>query len=198
VIAQIANAVSDDDCRLLTALYDRQAPLAKVRDYTGHPVVYWEQLRDAPAAASVVSRVVKKCLRNIGIQLRPADPIYPETVILAVLGVGGYFARHADNCRQNEQGEWVANHTPHRDVSAIYYLNDGFEGGEIVFHRTRLIVKPGRGLLLAFPSDAEHEHEVLPVRRGLRYTMAIWCTKQEHIALADFCEARQAIAGDSL
>jgi hypothetical protein len=198
VIAQIANAVSDNDCRLLAALYDRQAPLAKVRDYTGHAVVYWEQLRDAPSAGYIVSRVVKECLRNIEIQLRPPDPIYPETVILAALGAGGYFARHADNCRQNEQGEWVANHTPHRDVSAIYYLDDGFEGGEIVFHRQGLTVKPRRGLLLAFPSDADHEHEVLPVRSGRRYTMAIWCTKQERVALADFRAARQAVASDGL
>jgi prolyl 4-hydroxylase len=107
-------------------------------------------------------------------------------VILAALGVGGYHSRHADNCRQNEQGDWVANHTPQRDVSAIYYLNDEFEGGEIVFERAQLVVKPRRGLLLAFPSDADHLHEVLPVRGGVRYTMPIWFTKQQRYALADF------------
>jgi len=65
-------------------------------------------------------------------------------------------------------------------------LNDTFEGGEIVFERAQLVVKPRRGLLLAFPSDAGHVHEVLPVRRGVRYTMAIWFTKQQRYALADF------------
>jgi len=69
-------------------------------------------------------------------------------------------------------------------VSAIYYLNDAFEGGEIVFDRAHLVVKPRRGLLLAFPSDADHVHEILPVRSGARYTMAIWFTKQQRLALS--------------
>ena len=87
---------------------------------------------------------------------------------------------------ENEQGDWVANHTPQRDVSAIYYLNDTFEGGEIVFEQVPLMVKPRRGLLLVFPSNGAHLHEVLPVRSGVRYTMAIWFTKQQRYALADF------------
>jgi hypothetical protein len=186
MIAQTANAVSDDDCRLLTKIYDCEAPLAKVRDYTGHPVVYWEQLRDMPSAGEIVLRLVEECLCTIRIQLQLEEPLYPETVILTALGAGGHHSRHADNCRQNEKGEWIANHTPQRDVSAIYYLNDEYEGGEIVFHRQRLLVKPRRGLLLTFPSDADHEHEVLPVRSGVRYTMPIWCTKQQSFVLADF------------
>jgi predicted 2-oxoglutarate/Fe(II)-dependent dioxygenase YbiX len=71
-------------------------------------------------------------------------------------------------------------------VSAIYYLNDEFDGGEIFFERAQLMVKPRRGLLLAFPSDADHVHEVLPVSSGVRYTMAIWFTKQQRFGLADF------------
>src|SRR5438552_3916908 len=46
------------------------------------------------------------------------------------------------------------------------------------------VVKPRRGLLLAFPSDADHVHEILPVRSGARYTMAIWFTKQQRLALS--------------
>src|SRR5262249_42676300 len=110
MIAQTANAVSDDDCRLLTKIYDCEAPLAKVRDYTGHPVVYWEQLRDMPSAGEIVLHLVEECLCTIRIQLQLEEPLYPETVILAALGAGGHHSRHADNCRQNEKGEWIANH----------------------------------------------------------------------------------------
>jgi hypothetical protein len=160
--------------------------LTKVRDQTGHPVVYWPQFRDAADGAEIVPRLVEECLRNISDQLQLDGPLYPETVILAAIGAGGRHRRHADNCRQNEHGEWVDNHTPHRDVSAIYYLNDEFDGGEIFFERAPLMVKPHRGLLLAFPSDADHVHEVLPVRSGVRYTMPVWFTKQQRCALADF------------
>ena len=167
-------------------MYDRHVHLATVKDQTGFPVVYWPQFRDASDAAEIVLRLLQECLCNIGSQLRSAEPLYPETVILAVMGAGGHHGRHADNCRQNEPGDWVANHTPQRDVSAIYYLNDEFEGGEIVFELQQLVVEPRRGLLLAFPSDADHVHEILPVRNGVRYTMAIWFTKQQRFGLADF------------
>jgi hypothetical protein len=186
MIIQLANVVGAEDCRQLMTMYDRHVHLTKVKDYTGFPVVYWPQFRDAANAAEIVPRLVEECLRNIGNQLRPAELLYPETVILAAIGAGGHHSRHADNCRQNEHGDWVANHTPQRDMSAIFYLNDEFDGGEIVFDRAQLVVEPRRGLLLAFPSDADHVHEVLPVRSGVRYTMAIWFTKQQRLALADF------------
>jgi predicted 2-oxoglutarate/Fe(II)-dependent dioxygenase YbiX len=184
MIIQVPDAVGAEDCRRLMTMYHRHVHLATVKDQTGFPVVYWPQFRDSPDAAEIVPRLVEECLRNIGSQLRSAEPLYPETVILAVMGAGGHHGRHADNCRQNEQGDWVANHTPHRDVSAIYYLNEEFDGGEIVFERQQLTVKPRRGLLMAFPSDADHVHEVLPVRSGVRFTMPIWLTKQACFALA--------------
>jgi len=53
-----------------------------------------------------------------------------------------------------------------------------------VFDRQQLTVRPRRGLLLAFRSDGAHTHEVLPVRRGVRYTLAIWFTQQERFAIA--------------
>jgi len=185
MIIQVADAVGAEDCRRLMTMYDRHVHLTKVRDQTGHPVVYWPQFRGASHGDEIVPRLVGECLRNIGSQLRFAEPLYPETVILAAIGAGGHHSRYADNCRQNEHGDWVTNHTPQRDVSAIYYLNDAFEGGEIVFDRAQLVVKPRPGLLLAFPSDADHVHEVLPVRSGVRYTIAIWFTKQQRFALAD-------------
>ncbi len=178
-------------------MYDRHVHLTKVRDNTGHPVIYWPQFREAPYAADIVSRLIEECLRRISSRLQLAYPLYPETVILAAMAAGGHHSRHADNCWQNAQGDWVANHTPQRDVSAIYYLNDAFDGGEIVFDRAQLVVKPRRGLLLAFPSDADHVHEVLPVRSGVRYTMAIWFTKQQRYALANFPLGASAIEADA-
>jgi predicted 2-oxoglutarate/Fe(II)-dependent dioxygenase YbiX len=186
MIIQIAHAVSPENCLRLITLYDRHVHLTKVKDQTGHPVVYWSLFRHTADAAEIVPNLVEECLRNIDGRLQFAEPLYPETVILTAMGPGGRHSRHADNCRQNEHGDWVANHTPQRDVSAIYYLNDAFEGGEIVFELQQLTVKPCRGLLLAFPSDSDHVHEIFPVRSGVRYTMPIWFTKQHPFTLANF------------
>jgi hypothetical protein len=186
MIIQVANAVSDDDCRLLIRMFDGQAQVTKIKDGTGHPIVYWDHLREVEGADEIVPRLVEECLSTISSQLWSGDPLYPETVILTALGAGGHHTRHADNCRESEPGCWVPNHTPQRDVTALYYLNDEFDGGEIVFGSQQSTIKPRRGLLLAFPSDAAHVHEVLPVRSGVRYTMPIWFTKLQHFALANF------------
>lgn len=197
MIIQVANAVSADDCRRLMTMYDRHVHLTTVRDQTGHPVVYWPQFCDAPYVADIVPRLVEECLCHIDRRLQLGYLLYPETVILTAMTAGGHHSRHADNCRQTEQGDWVANHTPQRDVSAIYYLNDVVDGGEIVFDRAQLVVKPRRGLLLAFPSDAAHVHEVLPVRSGVRYTMAIWFTRRQRCALANFPLGTSAIEAEA-
>src|SRR6266513_1583647 len=70
--------------------------------------------------------------------------------------------------------------------STISMTNSTAAKSSSTFDRQQLVVKPRRGLLLAFPSDAAHTHEVLPVRSGVRYTMPIWFTKQRRFALADF------------
>lgn len=186
MIVQVTETVTDHDCQRLITIYNRHAHLTDVSDHTGHPIVYWSHLQDAPDAGEIIPRLVKQCLRHVSCALALADLLYPETVILAALSSGGYHSQHADNCRQNETGDWVPNHTPQRDASAIYYLNDTFEGGEIVFDRERVVVKPRRGLLLAFPSDGDHVHEVLPVRSGIRYTMPIWFSKQKALPLTNF------------
>jgi predicted 2-oxoglutarate/Fe(II)-dependent dioxygenase YbiX len=183
MIIQVENAVSAEDCRRLMTVYGRCADLTRARDYTGHPVVHWRQFRDVADAAEIVRRLIEECRRRLGAEMKLEDQLYPETVILAAMGAGGCHSRQADNCRQNEQGDWVANHTSQRDVSAIHYLNDEFDGGEIFFEQAQLMVKPRRGLLLAFPSGADHVHEVLPMRSGMRYTMPIWFTKQPACAL---------------
>ncbi len=154
------------------ALYDRCAGRASGADTTGHPVVYPDDV--AEADRDPLRRVAERGRRRTAAALAPGEAIYTETVILAAIGIGGCHPRHADNRQQESDGSWIANHTPQRDLSALYYLNDGFEGGELVFETQGVVVKPRAGLFVAFPSDERFVHEVLPVRAGRRYSMALW------------------------
>jgi predicted 2-oxoglutarate/Fe(II)-dependent dioxygenase YbiX len=158
-IEQIQDAVSEPDCRAL------------IEACGDHRELRRERITDA-SVVSLVERLASVCVDRARVVFRRS--LRAETILLARLGPGGRHRRHADNCRQNERGEWVPNHTPKRVVSAIYYLNSDFEGGEIVFEQHGLIIKPLRGLLLMFPSDQHHVHEVRSVRAGQRYTLPIW------------------------
>ena len=58
---------------------------------------------------------------------------------------------------------------PSREVSSVFYWNDNYEGGEIVFPNQNKIIKPSPGMLILFPSSSDFPHKVLPVISGTRY-----------------------------
>lgn len=90
----------------------------------------------------------------------------------------GHFNAHTDNAYYDAQG--IFRYTsPHRVLSVIAYLNDDFEGGEIVFPSIMtddgpLVIKPRPGLIVIFPSDLRFPHEVRPVTKGIRYSIVAW------------------------
>lgn len=62
----------------------------------------------------------------------------------------------------------------HRRISYVYYLNDNYLGGEIVFPRFNISYKPKANEMLIFPSTYVYNHSVLPVTEGTRYSIVSW------------------------
>jgi predicted 2-oxoglutarate/Fe(II)-dependent dioxygenase YbiX len=61
-----------------------------------------------------------------------------------------------------------------RVISAIAYLNDDFEGGEIEFVNFGIKIKPQAGMLILFPSNFTYSHVAHPVTSGTKYAMVTW------------------------
>jgi|688.fasta_scaffold23176_7 predicted 2-oxoglutarate/Fe(II)-dependent dioxygenase YbiX len=62
------------------------------------------------------------------------------------------------------------------DVSAVMYLNDDYEGGELVFPQHNMRFKPGRGSLIFFPGDDAYIHYVDHVKTGTRWAIPMFFT----------------------
>ena len=77
-------------------------------------------------------------------------------------GTGQHFAVHAD-------------HGPAyvTTVSAVGYLNDDYEGGELIFPRFDLKIKPEPGDLVVFPSTFIYEHSSEPIINGDKYSIVV-------------------------
>lgn len=58
---------------------------------------------------------------------------------------------------------------PSREISSVFYWNEDYEGGEIVFPNQNKKIKPSSGMLILFPSSSDFAHKVLPVLSGTRY-----------------------------
>src|SRR6266545_7063843 len=107
---------------------------------------------------------------------------------------GDFFRRHRDAARESHFEDLV-----NRKISVVLFLNDRnttgdhhFEGGDLSFigrfrngteELTRIDVTPCEGMLIAFPSQLLHE--VLRVRRGLRFTAVSWLTSKCDIEVAE-------------
>lgn len=77
------------------------------------------------------------------------------------------------------EGQKVVNHVDDnkmflRRMSIVYYLNDNYEGGEVIFPRFDVNYKPVANELLLFPSNYMYNHSVLPVTDGTRYSVVSW------------------------
>ncbi|XP_037642143.1 prolyl 3-hydroxylase 3 [Sebastes umbrosus] len=94
---------------------------------------------------------------------------------------------HVDNCLLEPETNQCWREPPafiHRDMSAILYLNDNFDGGELFFTKkdaktVTARVKPSCGRLVGFSSGPVNPHGVTAVTSGRRYALALWFTKEK-------------------
>jgi predicted 2-oxoglutarate/Fe(II)-dependent dioxygenase YbiX len=91
-------------------------------------------------------------------------------------GVGGHYIPHVDaeTLFKDDAGLDLWEKTLDRDLSVVCFLNDDFDGGELVFPDLALSISPRAGTLVCFPSDHNFIHGVNPVRAGHRYTLVSW------------------------
>lgn len=61
-----------------------------------------------------------------------------------------------------------------RAISALVYLNDDYEGGELEFPNFKIKIKPQAGMLILFPSNFAYRHIAHPVTKGTKYAIVTW------------------------
>ncbi len=76
---------------------------------------------------------------------------------------GSFYTTHTDSFK----------HRP-RAVSCSFALNDDYEGGEFAFFNQDLKYKLKKGSVIMFPSNFMYPHEILPVTKGVRYSIITW------------------------
>lgn len=80
---------------------------------------------------------------------------------------GGFFKEHVDVMRDHPV-------LGHRRLSVIAFCNDDFDGGELVFPRQGITIKPEPGMMAIFPSGFTHPHESTEITRGTKYSIVSW------------------------
>ncbi len=165
------------DCDRLVTLFNRLHGLVKHRkigiDFWEGRIVYMNDVaaNDASAAA-IMGGFQKRATAMLGEFYDLTAPLWTDTVQLNIWEQGSFLPCHTDN--SNPDGS--DHSTPWRDFSSIVYLNDDYEGGELYFTAKDKVLKPRKGMLVAFSAGYHHEHGVLQVTRGRRITMPAFYT----------------------
>ncbi|MEH6583873.1 MAG: 2OG-Fe(II) oxygenase [Halioglobus sp.] len=87
---------------------------------------------------------------------------------------GSHYRPHADSDVLDQHTQkWKKSQD--RDYSLLIYLDQDFEGGELVFPNFDFTLRPQAGMLVAFPSDFRYLHGAKPVLSGVRHAIVSWC-----------------------
>ena len=78
-----------------------------------------------------------------------------------------------------KEGQFYTQHTDSfkgrpRAVSCSFALNDDFEGGEWGFFNREKVLRVPKGSAVLFPSNFMYPHEIMPVTKGVRYSVITW------------------------
>ena len=77
-----------------------------------------------------------------------------------------------------EKAGYLPAHQDHgvstRTLSVLIYLNDDYEGGNLVFKNSNLSFKPEAGSIIFFPSNFLYVHEVEKITSGIKYSLPNW------------------------
>jgi predicted 2-oxoglutarate/Fe(II)-dependent dioxygenase YbiX len=99
---------------------------------------------------------------------------YPDILIYPP---GGFYVPHNDGEAVEHDPEgyvWEWRRTMDRDISVVWYLNEDFEGGELMFPLFQHSIRPATGMVVTFPSTHEYAHTANPVTGGMRYAVVTW------------------------
>ncbi|XP_040217097.1 prolyl 3-hydroxylase 3 [Rana temporaria] len=112
---------------------------------------------------------------------------------------------HADNCILDTEEKACWKEPPayiHRDYSAMIYLNDDFQGGNLFFTEldgksVTAEVRPQCGRLVMYGSGGENAHGVRAVTAGRRCAIALWFTESAEQAEQERHQAKILVKGDT-
>jgi predicted 2-oxoglutarate/Fe(II)-dependent dioxygenase YbiX len=104
-----------------------------------------------------------KCITEYNIKFPHCKIEEDSGYELLKYGEGCFYTEHTDSFKARP-----------RSVSCSFILNDDFEGGEFAFFNKKLKYKLDKGDALLFPSNFMYPHEIMPVTKGIRYSIVTW------------------------
>ncbi len=159
-ITIIPSFISKHECEQIIQKYD-------VKSYDGNDVVYFDtgdhdyNIKKLSIKDELADRLCSMLGYHRSTLKACSIVYYPEN---------SYNPLHADN--SDVRGDTV---TKIKDWThtVIVFLNEEFDGGELIYPDQGLILKPKSGLAVMTPADHNYMHLVNTITSGERYTLVL-------------------------
>ena len=111
--------------------------------------------------------VFNKSIDNYLKSIDTSDNYIVNDIQILKYNVGGHYKFHVDNAV-----------SAHRTYSCIFFLNDDYEGGELLFkfpgESLEYKINKQKNSMVVWPSNFLYPHSVTPVTKGERYSVVSW------------------------
>ena len=174
------NAIPDDFCKQIIEEYDDPDDWKpgtindyEVNEYRKCEVVYLSQDETLERNLKTRKKIDERLFNIITNHLKKYLKKYDSLGYVQIKEDTGYMLL------RYKTGDYVKKHVDtssdqHRTLSCSLILNDDYEGGEISFFDGEIKPHLKKGDLIIFPSSFTYPHQVLPIKKGIRYSIITW------------------------
>jgi len=122
---------------------------------------------------SAVNKIMRKAFIDLSEECIGLKMDWYEPPQLLRYHANGFYNSHSDAENMNlEKKTWSK--VIDRDLSLLIYLNDDFEGGNLLFDKFNYTIRPKAGTAVLFPSDHRYLHTAQTVHKGIRQALVSW------------------------
>lgn len=172
--------LTSEECSYLVQVLDESRSVLDAQEvsvdfWKGRILFLADIYKTHQPAYKVIIDAIKKETEHIQNFYKLTQPIYCDLINIVYWPEGKFMPAHADNANPDGSPHDMA----YRDFSSICYLNDNYEGGNVYFTAQDTTIRPKTGRNLSFTGGFHHEHSVLKVTKGNRYSLAAFYTFDE-------------------
>ena len=116
---------------------------------------------------------ILKCIEDYSFRTQKDLGYLPDEITIRKYHVGGKMGPHIDCEEDDDEARLTA--------SLVLYLNDDFEGGDVIFREQGINIRPEPGSLLIFPSVKPYYHESTEITSGYKYMCPAFMFKRSKL-----------------
>lgn len=119
----------------------------------------------------LVKSGLSACIKNYCAFYNIEEPIVQDHFSIKKYSIGTDMGDHVDDHMNPDM--------PEPYLSCIFYINDNYDGGNLLFRLQDLNIVPEAGSVVIFPSSAPFFHNPRPVTEGVKYMIQIFLYKEK-------------------